>query len=239
MTGCDHIREDLGGYVLEALEPAEMEAVRAHLAHCDSCAAEYAQLADLPALLELLPADELPPAALPAALEERLLDRFARDRRDATVAAERSRRPRRLAWRRPAIAVAALALVAVGTAAALLTGGGKAPERYYGVTLEAAPAAPGATARAGLWRAPNGTRVHLRVNGLPPDPAVVYELLCERSDGTGASAGTFRVDASGHADVSLTTAARVGEYERLRVVRRAGGISGAAEPADVLVGRLL
>ena len=50
MTACDHIRFDIGGYVLGALEPAEAAAVREHLATCADCAAEHARLAGLPAL---------------------------------------------------------------------------------------------------------------------------------------------------------------------------------------------
>ena len=53
MTGSGHVREDLGGYVLGALEPAEAAAVREHLTSCAPCAAEHARLAGLPELLAL------------------------------------------------------------------------------------------------------------------------------------------------------------------------------------------
>ena len=43
-------------------------------------------------------------------------------------------------------------------------------------------------------------------------------MKCERP-GWSASAGTFRADAQGKAYVVLTTAARIGEYERIRIVR--------------------
>ena len=69
--------------------------------------------------------------------------------------------------------------------------------------------------------------MHLWVKGLPPGAEAVYEVRCERS-GWSASAGTFRADARGRAYVVLTTAARIGEYERIRVVRRAA-------PTDVVV----
>jgi anti-sigma factor RsiW len=236
MSDCMRIREDLGGYVLEALEPSETDAVRAHLAHCGACAAEHAGIAGLPVLLDAVRADTAPVAALPPEIEERLLDRVARDRRTGPAAA-----PPRHRRRRPRLAFAAAGLAGVVAtvigALTLLGGDAPAPKRYY-VTLRASAAAPGAAARAALYREAGGTRVRLRVSGLPADPGVVYELVCERADGTGVSGGTFRVDASGRAKVTLTTAARVGEYERLRVVRRAGGLSAAAETADVLVGTL-
>ena len=59
------------------------------------------------------------------------------------------------------------------------------------------------------------------MKGLQPGSESVYEVRCERS-GWSASAGTFRADARGRAYVVLTTAARVGEYERIRVVRHEG-----------------
>jgi anti-sigma-K factor RskA len=49
----------------------------------------------------------------------------------------------------------------------------------------------------------------------------VYELWCLRDDGGKVSAGTFRTDASGRAEVNLTTAAVPGEYHKLSVERKA------------------
>ena len=48
-----HVHEDLGAYVLGGLGAEEAERVRAHIAECDSCRAEHAQLAGLPQLLDL------------------------------------------------------------------------------------------------------------------------------------------------------------------------------------------
>ena len=61
--------------------------------------------------------------------------------------------------------------------------------------------------------------MHLWVEGLPRTGETVYEVLCERP-GWSASAGTFRADSRGRANAVLTTAARIGEYESIRVVRR-------------------
>jgi hypothetical protein len=57
------------------------------------------------------------------------------------------------------------------------------------------------------------------VRGLPRGGDAVYEVRCERP-GWSASAGTFRAGADGRAYVVLTTAARIGEYDSIRVVRR-------------------
>jgi hypothetical protein len=61
MTGtwdCSQARIALGVYVLGAIDPAERALVDAHLATCEACQAELAALADLPALLAMVPAEE-------------------------------------------------------------------------------------------------------------------------------------------------------------------------------------
>ena len=58
------------------------------------------------------------------------------------------------------------------------------------------------------------------MRGVRPAPGVAYELWCVGRDGTRVSAGTFRVDAHGRADVDLTTAATPGDYHRLSVERK-------------------
>jgi anti-sigma factor RsiW len=211
------VREELGGYVLGALEPAEREAVAAHLARCPDCAAEHARLAGLPALLERAEGLEIP--AAPPAVEERVLDRIAHER----GAARRGRR-RRLAWvpgwaRGRTLVAGGLAGAALGAGvtAVVLPGEDSAqPSGAYSLELHGAG---GASARAQLSPGSGGTQVHLWVEGLPAGGDAVYEVLCERP-GWSASAGTFRADASGRAYAVLTTAARIGEYERIRVVRR-------------------
>ena len=119
-----------------------------------------------------------------------------------------------------ACAIAGLLVGAGATALALGTGdGGEAAETaQYDVRLTGDT---GASARAELSPERGGTEVHLWVKGLEPGSESVYEVRCERG-GWSASAGTFRADARGRAYVVLTTAARVGEYERIRVVRREG-----------------
>ena len=93
-------------------------------------------------------------------------------------------------------------------------------------------APPGATASASLRVLAAGTHVGLHVRGLHGSPGTVYELWCLRDDGSKVSAGTFRTDGSGRADVSLTTAAVPGEYHRLSIERKAPTASaGTGQPA--------
>ncbi len=63
---CDEVREMAGAFVLDALEPGDEAAVRAHLATCEDAHAEIAELGGmLPALAESVPQVE-PPAGLKA-----------------------------------------------------------------------------------------------------------------------------------------------------------------------------
>ena len=63
MSGCPTHGALLGGYVLGALEPAEMEAMRLHLESCPQCAREERKLAGLPALLDTIEPGDVPPSA--------------------------------------------------------------------------------------------------------------------------------------------------------------------------------
>jgi hypothetical protein len=211
VTACEHVRRELGGYVLGGLEPQEAVAVREHLASCGECSAEHARLAGLPALLSLAERVESAPPLSPV-VEERVLDAVAR---------ERPRPPRRRALGVPrwawAGAAAAVAAVAVAVVLALSAGGEPAGGGYE-VALRPVPGSH-ASGHAELETTDEGTALRMWVRDLPADPGVVYEVHCDAPDWS-ASAGTFRVGADGRAYVVLTTAARRGEYDSIRVVRR-------------------
>jgi anti-sigma-K factor RskA len=217
---CDDCRDLLGGYVLDALEPDEMDAVRAHLGTCARCAREHAELAAIPAMLDTARATaDVTPAKPPPALEDAVLHSFARDRTRA-----RPRPLRRWLARPLPVAVAAAAAAAVVTllVSTGLDGSSSSPDHTYSARLAGTPTAPAARAYAKLDSFQSGTRVRLYVKGVRPEPGAVYELWCVQDDGAKMSAGTFRVDDSGRADVRLTTAARLGEYHRLSVERSSG-----------------
>jgi hypothetical protein len=55
---CVQTRQELGVYLLGAIEPAQRALVDRHLATCAPCRAELAGLAELPALLRRVPAEE-------------------------------------------------------------------------------------------------------------------------------------------------------------------------------------
>lgn len=223
MMACNHVRPDIGAYVLGALEPAEEQAVREHLARCHECAAEHAQLAGLPGLLSLAERIENAPPLSPG-VEERVLDAVAREQ-----ARPGGSRPRWWSgWPRRRLVAAgglAAAACAVALAVVVLGGGG------YEVQLQPVAGQSGA-GRAELASTEGGTQLHLWVRDLPPDPSVVYEVRCD-APGWTASAGTFRADERGRAYVELTTAMRRGEYDGIRIVRRSRSAS-----TDVLAATL-
>ena len=252
-SACHNCRELLGGYVLDALDPDERELVRHHIQSCEACAREHAELATIPVLLDAAESADAVPLRPPARLEEAVLDRFARERRGVASARTDDEpvdtapaRPRRPTWRRwlaPVAAAVSCAVIAAG-AVAVLTGGDSADDgpaaerpRAYEVAMTGAGPLRQASGKARLYPGATGTGVHLTVTGLDPR-AYDYELWCVRDDGWKMSAGTFRVDENGHADIELTTAAKPSEYDALTIEARPAGGGDRAEGPRVLVGRI-
>ncbi len=230
-----HVHKDLGAYVLGSLDPEGMAAVRGHLAECPTCASEYQEIAGLRDLLDLaVVADAAEDDPLPPAIEERVLDRFARER--PAPAPRRRWRPRIVLGLASGLAGAATA-VAVLLLALGFHGGPSLRPAKYGLALHGTQTAPGARAKVALVPTESGTIVRLWVYNLPTHDGDVYEVLCAGKRLT-ASAGTFRVDRRGYAYVILTTAVRRGEYDQIRVVRRARGADGKMYAHDVLDGKL-
>jgi Putative zinc-finger len=224
VTGCRSHGYLVGPYILGALEPDETEEMARHLSECDRCARERRRLASLPALLDSAQADDISDATLSPQLEDAVLDRFVRERAQAT-------RPLRT-WTRVALPVAAALTVAVAVVLTLvLPGGGE-----------------GAYARAELWsmsgrvlgsasasEVDSGTHVQLRAHDLPVKRGAVYEVWCVRTDGRWINGGSFHASADGTASAQLTAAVRPGEYHVVVVTRRS---DGARRGEEVMRGKL-
>jgi hypothetical protein len=224
-----HVHEDIGAFILGALDTDAEKRVREHLATCQECAAAHAELAGIPGLLDLAVitgATEDEP--LPPAIEERLLDRFARERIEKP--SRRRWRPRLALGLSSALAGAAIAVATLVVGLDFQKNAGR-PTSQYRLAFEKVGNAPvSASARAGLRTTESGTVVRLWVKGLPSGD--VYEVWCD-APGWSASAGTFRADSHGSAYVVLNTAARRGEYDAIRVVRRS-----RSSETDVLQAKL-
>jgi hypothetical protein len=225
VSACRSHAELIGPYVLQALEPDEMEAMRLHLEGCPRCSAEAHALAALPALLDQADADDAV-AVLPPELEEQVLDRFVRER------ATPPRAPRR-SWRR--VAVPALAVAAVAAAVLVATLPGGTDSAYARAELWSLPAGHGAAGSAKVDEVAGGTRVHLSAHNLPGQAGTAYELWCVRTDGRWINGGSFRARADGTAAAELTAAVTPGEYHVVVITRRS---TGGQRGAEVMRGKL-
>jgi anti-sigma-K factor RskA len=254
VSGCPTHGSLVGGYALGALEPEEMEEMRRHVAVCPHCGPQVDRLAALPGLLDRIVPADVPPPSLPPQVEEAVLDRFARERREERAeGASRSRRRRggrfgrrsaAPSGRRPALlarrslALAAACLVALVVALALiLPGGGDegGTAAYASVSLDAKARGSG-SATAWLDDVPEGTRIRLETRGLPAEAE--YEVWCIRTDGRWVSGGTFWADRDGRTEAELTAAVRPGDYHRMVVTRRPEGAGKGERGPTVLGGAL-
>ena len=207
-----HPHPDLGGYVLGALEPAERADFEEHLAGCERCQAEVAELRGLPALLE----QAAPPVEVPPSLRERTFAAVER-------AAAQQRRRRRLRLARTAAAACLVLVVAVVGGYTLSQVG---PFADRGRVIEFALAAPdggAARATAKVRQVGDGLAITMEVSGLAPNPpGSVYECwyvgpgdTLERPNRV--SAGTFTVGADGRASLRMHSAADLQRYPAMGV----------------------
>jgi hypothetical protein len=224
VSGCRTHADLIGPYVLNALEPEEMESMRRHLASCPRCASEVRSLAELPALLDSARADDEIATPSPG-LEEEVLDRFVRERAAAG--------PRRRRWPRIAIPATAVAALVAGILVAVLPDG--ADTAYATADLWSLPAGGGAAGTAEAAEVATGTRVKLTAHDLPVSRGKAYELWCVRTDGRWIKGGTFRAHADGTAAAELTAAVRPGDYHVVVITRRSGG---GLRGAEVMRGKL-
>ncbi len=212
---CDEVRELAAGFVLGALDPAEMTAVRQHLAGCPEAHAEFAELGGAVPYL----ADSLEPMPPPAALRGRMLAAVAAEAAThpaaasgppaiVSIDAERTRRRSPLVW----VASIAAVLLIVGLAAwnvslrRDLDGAqayGAAVDRVLALAGTAggqaailAPAKPGGPSGIAAVGADGTVRIAMR--GLAPTAgSEVYEAWVIEADKTPVAIGSFVPDAAG------------------------------------------
>jgi putative zinc finger protein len=161
--GCAQIRNELGVYLLGAIEPHERARLEDHLASCLSCREKLAALAGMPALLRKVPAAEVIRAwrdgggdRPPTPPLETLLSKVARTRR-------------RRRW-----AIAAAAALAAGLAAASMqifrpgpaTSPAAAAPPWTAIATGASPVT-GVSAAIRYAAEPWGSELDVRVTGIP------------------------------------------------------------------------
>ena len=189
-------RHDCGGdaaaYVLGALEPAEAEAFRTHLATCIFCRDEVAALQPV--------ADALPMAApqynAPSGLRRRVLAAARAEARPEPTPDRRRTTGFRLP--RPALAGALAVVVALAVIGVVnLASGGSSGVRVI-------PARVTALDASAQLRVTDG-RAELVVRHFPPPPAGhIYEIWLQRGNGAPSPTKTlFSVTSSGAGNIGL------------------------------------
>ena len=197
---CDDVQLHLGGYVLEGLTRDEAEAVADHLTCCPACRQDYEAIRGLPELLSL--AVEAPPSP-PAALRKKIMA-------EAAVVRSTARRTRR---------GRVLQLVAALVVGAVLGGGlvwsmrTPATDSAVRVALVSAGRFE-AQGTLELYPSDNGVTVELRLRDLPPLAGdQVYEVWFAPPASSPLGVGTFRPNAAGTADLTLTAAGPIRRYD--------------------------
>ena len=195
-TGVDPFREWDAAYVLGSLDPAERRAFEDHLRTCAACRAAVAELAGMPGLLRMVPADEA--IALGGAPDAEVVELASVAR-----AVQRDRR-RRTAL----LASAAAALLVLGGVAGVLLGRPTgtpvaAPSSTSQVTqlqlepVGAAAVSADLTLQEKRW----GTRIDWECS-YPSDEgpyatAPTYELVLVDDDGTSTVVATWTGGSTG------------------------------------------
>jgi hypothetical protein len=175
---CEETTLSLGAYLLGALEPEERRQVREHLSACAACAAEYADLKDLPAVLDRVTLEDL--HAPPVSPSPDLFDRVA------SAAAAEDRRVRRR-WLLVAAAVAALLFGGIGTIVWV----------NQDTTQSVVAGDVHVTVRTQADDSGNGTILDVNATGLPPQSNCYLVVIDE--DGGRHDAGSWMVDYEGDA----------------------------------------
>lgn len=217
---CESARLSLGALVLGALTPAEREDVERHVARCDRCRAELAELAPLPGLLNLARPDDIPSGdADDVRPSPRLLESLmaaadgGHEGRSGSTPTPRadhgrhrgaSRPPGRRERARPAVRPARrrVWLVAVGAAAGamvvaavawLVVALGGSPDDVGPAGLVASATDPVTNVAATVELTPvgDGTDVAVRITGVPSGQEC--DLVVVTTDGDSGVAKTWTV----------------------------------------------
>jgi anti-sigma-K factor RskA len=212
----DHTRhqDDVGAYLLGALNDLERQAFERHLRGCDECQEELARL--WPA------ADALPGSVQqfepPARLKASLMEVVEREARAQQPEPER-RRPRLRFFMRPAFVAAALLIgVVVGFGVAQLGGD---ETRTLAATVDRAMPQAGGTLRVA------NDDATLRLHDMPTLSGTrVYQVWLQHGDRL-VPARTFEVGADGRGAVDLSN---VDDADGVYVTREARG--GAQVPSE-------
>jgi anti-sigma factor RsiW len=199
---CHDTTMSLGVYLLGALEPTEQAAVEAHLAVCETCRAELAELAALPSMLEQISLDDIAPE--PLAPSEDLFERVAAQARSEGTDELSARRRRR--YRRLTAAAAAFVIVVGGSIGSWAIFGDHSSSRTP------AQSATGVHMTVALASQVSGTGYTVEVSGLPVDEHC--KLIAISSSGERDVAGKWNATYQGVATETGSTSIQRSELDR-------------------------
>ena len=186
MSEHDRLQEDVGAYLLGALEPDEQAAFEQHLAGCPECRVEVDRLrvaADaLPRSVEPFPAPASLKRSIMVAVRQESEERAPKRR----TLLERLGLDRLLTGMRPELAWVSAAFVlavgiALGVAIGELSSGGGSDQRVVAGVVDSSRV-PDGRATLTIPEDHSGP-AQLRVTGMPrPKPGQVYEIWLKRGD---------------------------------------------------------
>ncbi len=211
---CALARQELGVYLLGAIEPAQRALVDRHLAACPRCRAELAGLAGLPSLLRRVPVGEAlrlapDPAAAPAP-DAAVVPEAALAPGPSLAALARRASGTRRRWRLTAAAAAVAGFAAAAGLHALYPSAARASAAARAPAAAGAPAAAaprwavtagGANGGTGAWAAvryrslPWGTELEVQITGVAAGTRC--QLLVTGPGGQDVAAGGWTI-AAGH-----------------------------------------
>jgi predicted anti-sigma-YlaC factor YlaD len=189
---CAKARQELGVYLLGAIEPAQRALVERHLPACAQCRAELAGLAELPALLRRVPIEEawqLPPDATAPTPGPSL----------AALAGQVSG-IRRRRWRLTAAAALTAGFAAASGLQALHAIGARPPTAaaaQWAVTAQGENPVTGAWAAVRYTPLPWGTEMEVQVTGVAAGTRC--QLLVTGPHGQDLAAGGWTIAAGDQA----------------------------------------
>lgn len=186
---CAQARQELGVYLLGAVEPAQRAPVDRHLVSCPQCRAELAGLAGLPSLLRRVPVGEalrLAPDVAAALVPSPSLTGLAR-----RVSGIRRRR-----WCLTAAAASIAGFAAAAGLHAMYPAAARAPAAAaprWAVTADGANRVTGAWAAVRYTPLPWGTELEVQVTGVAAGTRC--ELLVTGPRGQDVAAGGWTITA--------------------------------------------
>jgi hypothetical protein len=192
------VRDLLGPYVMDALEPEEERQVEEHLERCEPCREEVRDLRLAhERLVDLANTSEVPPPEL----KDRVMTGM----------------PRRETRRTPFVAAAAAVLLALAVLGVLYSFGVFDREEIASATLKPTDLAPGAGGELQVREDDPNAQAELEVWGLPrPGPNEYYELWFGEEGGR-VSAGTFTVDARGRETLYMSVPEQASSYQQVGI----------------------